>query len=270
MAQNNIIINSNRECKYVQEKGNAILTNGEYVQKKGNAILVTNNCPYKCGGCTQLCPIIEKKFNIELSQLENNINILIKHHSLIRLFGGDPLVHPEWGKILNLLDKFNCSFEVHTRLKNNNLNFNNVTYVNLEHKTHYVPTLIAPIDIIGIKDKRYYWNIAQNKCPMWKNIGCSSLVYNNNAYFCQVAASLDWHLNNGSQKLGWKIESDNPFLKTEEDIDLQAINSCYRCGICFGYNSKELGLQPVNEKSWISDTNFKHIKNNVYYRKTFL
>ncbi len=233
-----------------------------WLKKKGSGLLITNCCRGKCGGCNQFCPIFkeDEKWIITLEQLKVNIDHLLKFYPNIWLFGGEPLHHPQWDRIVKLLHQYPQRFNVSTNLvPDHKLEFNIYHHSGLRHKRLskgiFVPTLIAPIDIFGIKDRNWYWRKAQQDCYVWRAENCRPLVYNNKAYFCQLAGAFDQITR---EDHGWKLNiNEDPFDKTKEEIAEQASHFCYRCGAC-GLNPKT-PIQYIDDFTLISKTNLDKI-----------
>ena len=112
------------------------------------------------------------------------------------------------------------------------------------------------------------WQRAQKICYKWNQ--CENSIYNNKAYGCNVAASMDHMFYGGSH--GWEIkEGQNPFDKTEKELDDQMENFCYRCGYnCLGgmkeFENKTNKTQYTHKGSMITGTNYDEIdkKTNNY------
>lgn len=201
-------------------------------------IVVTNKCNRSCSGCSQHCGLLPKNklWDIPIQQLEDNIKLCqkISPGREIGIFGGEPMVHPNWKQIWQLLcDLKQQRFLVYTNgiIKKSNPP-NNVKYY-IIHKTSdskFYATLKAPIDILNVKDKLYYWKMAKKNCTQWYN--CTRLIYNNKAYICELAGPFDVITDSN---FGWPIVSgSNPFYVNDETIAKQASQVCYRCGWCFG------------------------------------
>ena len=132
----------------------------------------------------------------------------------------------------------------------------NIDYKPRQFSTEFFPALVAPIDVLGINDKNYYWRLAQRQCHHWLGEQFEITIYNGKAYYCQVAAAFDWLYNNGEN--GWPIDKNNsPFDRTVKEINQQASQLCYRCGFCLGSTSKQLlkKQQLTDAPSLITPTN---------------
>ena len=243
---------------------------------KGPCLLITNCCKNKCGGCNQFCPLFKKeeKWTISLEQFKVNIDHILRFYRSIWLFGGEPLHHPQWPEIRELLYLYKKNnFDVSTNLVPRNTTLKNITYHSgLYHKriNHgvFVPTLIAPIDVFKIEDKQWYWKKAQQDCYLWTTHNCKPIIYNNRAYFCQLAGAFD---QISGEDHGWPLDiNKNPLKKTDAEIAEQASHFCYRCGHCtfLGYKTP---VQFINKKALISPTNLEKIGPrdhlNLFFKK---
>ena len=102
---------------------------------------------------------------------------------------------------------------------------------------------------------------------------CGKTIYNEKAYFCEAAAAID-QLEEGNR--GWKIKKDeDPFDRTESEINEQAKHFCYRCGNLWsgnwwdikGWNFKKglpdgVGIQHIDDPYFVSQTNLNLIEEN--------
>lgn len=71
-------------------------------------ILVTNYCEHKCADCSECVPHIpkERQFNISLETFEKALQSLEGFNAQIGLFGGNPLLHPEFEKLIEIYKKY--------------------------------------------------------------------------------------------------------------------------------------------------------------------
>ena len=143
----------------------------------------------------------------------------------------------------------------------------NVAY-RIDYKTKdvrgdFVATLCAPCDIEENNNPngKYYWERAKNICYKWNS--CENSIYNNKAYCCNVAASMDHMFFNGEH--GWDVKKGkNPFCKSAKEIEKQMENFCYRCGYnCAGglkgFKETMDTTQYIHKGSLITETNKKNI-----------
>ena len=132
----------------------------ELLKSKPINILVTNCCNLSCAGCTQHCGQFNERFFITLDQFRKNVKVAVKlSHHPIGLFGGEPCLHPEFQKILDivnyefpknifllytnglLLNKFDKFL-----VSGGNMNVFLKIHIKNDHTTHRA-TMIAPIDL---------------------------------------------------------------------------------------------------------------------------
>jgi organic radical activating enzyme len=253
--------------------------------------LTCGGCHQHCGNFEkkQLWFISPEEFSECIKILKMPENRLPVHNpnyiTKISIFGGEPTIHPRWDDLLKIMEKNeDVLFRVSTNgrsfkdIKNPNDNFKinvstlkkiidiekgdkkadkNIHYIidpKDEEKVKnydFVPVMVAPIDLYPEKNKKYFWTKAQRDCGIWRF--CSKAIYNGKAYFCEVAASIDWLFDNGAN--GWEL-NDSPFKKTKEEIAEQAEKFCYRCAWCIKYDpALENYKQKIGEPTLISDTN---------------
>jgi hypothetical protein len=256
--------------------------------KRPPYITITNVCNLSCGGCSQLCGNFSKDQNwfISLEQLKTNINIMSKFISKkIWIFGGEPTLHPKFNEIKEILYSYkDCEFviftngrihnkeDVNIEIKENRIggwikDKDNVTFL-IDFKQEYGknnipmkmfnPTLVAPIDILKIKNKKFYWEQAKKHCICWNK--CGVTIYNDKAYICEVAPAFD---QISGENNGWEVkEGENPFDKTNEEISKQAEKFCYRCASGFSEDVEIIPNQKISEGYFVSLENVKLIKNS--------
>jgi hypothetical protein len=248
----------------------------KHLWKKPVNILITNICNLSCGGCSQQCGYIPKQklWNINLDQLRWNIDLLTDARKgnlrMVGLFGGEPTLHPEYESVLEITKNYpKTRFVVFTNgrdLKKTNLRgYKNVSWkIDFKDKNSerggcgqlFLPTQVAAMDVLKNTNKRFYWEKAQNHCKMWNSCWC--IIYNNMAYFCEIAASFDlMHDGYNGWPLQWGVD---PFARSPKEINTQADNFCYRCGWCLTHKELEkakIPTQLVKDPSIVSHINIK-------------
>lgn len=255
-------------------------------------ITITNVCNLSCGGCSQLCGHFEKEklWFISLGQLRVNIEAMSRYVSKeIYIFGGEPTLHPEFDEIKKLLYSFaDCRFiifsngrlhrkeDVRLDIGQNRIggwasDTRNVRFL-IDFKMEYGkdgipmkmfnPTLVAPIDVLGIEDRDYYWQQAKRHCICWNK--CGTTIYNDKAYICEVAPAID-HLAGESN--GWPVvPGEDPFDRTDEEIAEQARKFCYRCAAGYSNDRDIIADQRICDKSLVSKTNMSLISDQPRLR----
>lgn len=251
-----------------------------FILNKQINILITNVCNLSCGGCSQHCGYIQKEklWNISIDQLKWNIELLIDCKGKIEkigIFGGEPTIHPEYEKILEMLKNFKeIKFQIFTNgIKKYQDKWNHYyspVYKDKNSEKVFTPTSVAPMDILKVDDKTFYWEKAQKDCFMYNF--CCSIIYNNKAYFCEPAAA--WDIMTGENN-GWDLKwGEDPFKRTDDEIEKQALNFCYRCGWCFNKDDLrkyKIPNQLVKDSTIVTQINLpignNKNKNRIDYKK---
>lgn len=227
-----------------------LLNKNEHLLRKEVHIFITNVCNLSCGGCHQMCGKIPKDrlFFSPIDEIEWAIDHLIKN-SLIKkricIFGGEPTLHPDFKKILEMISSKKTNFAIFTngRLTQHEKNKeeffvdqisgiqNVIYYVDKKNNPmrQFVQTWNSPKDFYKIEDNSWYFKeLAKKNCFIWNN--CRSIVYNKHAYGCVNFPTID--ILTGENH-GWEmIEGEDAFARTNEEIEEQAKHYCYRCGHC--------------------------------------
>lgn len=205
------------------------------------------------------------------------------------LFGGEPTVHPLWNEIIQLVktEYADWPFVVFTNgrtykdrplpqtghpkfqhmLERQDIagHEDNVFWrIDLKDQNkQFDPALIAPIDILKIPDRDFYFEKARRDCDNWRH--CDNIIYRGKSYFCFAAAPLDWLFEGG--KYGWDLEpGQDTFQRSEEEIRTQARQFCYRCGFCLKKSDIPDQLQTsltqmIDSPTLVSKTNQTVCKN---------
>jgi hypothetical protein len=237
-------------------------SDSEHLKDLGASVMITNACNLACGGCSVLCGTFpkEKLWFISPEQLRIDIEAAGLHNWHITLYGGEPTAHPKLEELLDICEKefpqfgfqvFTNGFKpfrerpnVGTRLDEKKKGFNRP----------FVSTLIAPQDMLKVKDPDFYWQSARSRCGIFN--GCNAQIYNGKAYICQVAAGMD-HLRTGGEN-GWEvIPGQDPFDRTDEEIAEQGRKFCPSCAHCLG--GEHLHMQESKDPHVASESNIVFI-----------
>lgn len=259
------------------------------IRTKAVHILITNACNLSCGGCNQLVGHFppEKIFHVPIPTIRDHIETAITiakedwrqpwyppRHRNLSIYGGEPTVHPEWPEILAMLhEEFSdWPFVVLTNgrtfkerelpqsgdprwdyiaarkdIKAHDRNiFWRIDPKNAERR--FIPTLMAPMDVLGNPDPAVYFELAKQNCPHYES--CETLIYRERGYFCVNAGPMDWLFHDGAN--GWDL-TDEPFHRTDEEIEAQGNLFCHRCHFCLPESQRM--SQSIMEPSLVSLTN---------------
>lgn len=241
----------------------------EHLSKRNVNIMITNLCNLSCGGCCQGCGLLPKKelWSIEPIELDEIINKLKPYRKTMGIFGGEPTVHPKFNEILEIL--YNHS-DIHFYITTNGIikmeDKNNVHYAItdkdelIQQGCKFEPCLVAPIDLLKVKNKEFYWNrVQKTRCPWTDSKTCASYIGKSGKfYICGPGGAID---ESTGAKNGWDINK-NPFDKTNEEIMAQGKEMCYKCGYCFTQKEREkFGIvQEIDGPSFVSISNLYRFK----------
>ncbi len=252
-----------------------------HLKIKAVNIIITNVCNLSCGGCTQHCGLFNKEqlFFISEEQFKTNISVASEMHKNVHLFGGEACLHPDIEKFLSFskdypdnlffiwtngkykkYDQKNIIKTQYTGTSYTHTDYKNVV-VQVDHSKEgrfFIPTLVAPKDILYLENKeQYFLTYAQKNCFMWNY--CQILFYDKYAYACECAGSFDKidKFNNG-----WLIEKNFLDKLNNEDVIKQVSNFCQKCGHCLPKEIKQKLMQKVEDDSLYSISNKEIVKKN--------
>jgi hypothetical protein len=211
-----------------------------------------------------------------------------KKHRHLSIYGGEPTVHPDWSVILEMLKtdfaewpfvilSNGRTFESRAYPKTGDPQYDYIL-ARSDIKAHegnifwrisrkaagqrFIPTLVAPIDILDSRDPQFYYDMARRRCPHYES--CETTIYLGKGYFCSNAAAMDWLYHDGAN--GWELQpGHHPFDRTDEQVDRQGNLFCHRC--CFAFGDAPKGSapvsgfeQPIAEKSFVTRSNLVGLK----------
>jgi organic radical activating enzyme len=265
------------------------MPNDPQLNSKAYSICITNICNLSCGGCNQLCGLFakDKLWLLEVDKLrdhlENSVPRYVRQNWLgdnfppenkhIVIYGGEPTLHPEFDKIVDLLyeypeypfliftngrtfpeleqyasDEINPWYKImnHALARDGYAQFadifatahthhKNVGY-RIDFKTPRTKNVFAPT-LVSPADLDNNQDrdhyVRLARHHCYQWLHCEAAIYNGKAYACHIAAAMDHMYNDGDH--GWQLDKNvNPFEKTEAEVDAQLEHFCYRCGYNFG------------------------------------
>lgn len=206
---------------------------------------VNNICHHNCIYCTKYIRHLpkHKKFQMTNDEIVVALQSLEGWPGKIGLTGGDPLNHPEFETICELVRKYvpKQKAMIFTSHKTKFLKYKKVidatfgeVYLNFHDKNQkqvckHQPLTIAVEDVAPTAT--VMWELIEN---CWCNDLWSPIVGKKGAFFCDVAIGLDNALDlNG----GWKVE---PGWWMRSDYSDQAQRYCKYCGMCVPYPQQVL------------------------------
>ncbi|OGM79615.1 hypothetical protein A2197_01255 [Candidatus Woesebacteria bacterium RIFOXYA1_FULL_48_16] len=166
-------------------------------------IIVNNVCEHDCCHCSQLIGHQSNKYQMTLDYFERALVSLQGHGAHIGLFGGNPLLHPQFPELCELLRKYQpvkarrelwCSGARYDKYK---AIIDETFYPELvaynahedEQDCWHQPVLIAPDEVF--EDKALMWRVIEN---CWVNKRWSAAVTPLGAFFCEIASAIAWLL----------------------------------------------------------------------------
>jgi len=202
-------------------------------------IVVNNICENDCSNCSQMVGHIckSRKYNMGLEQVENALRSLEDYPGHIGIFGGNPLLHPQFPEICKLLQKYVpvkarrelwCSkknYEKHRSIIKETFYDELVAYNEHEEEQPcwHQPNMIAIKEVISdnvLRDK-----IIEN---CWVQLRWSAAITPMGAYFCEVASARA-NMLGGPEGLpvepGW-------WKRPIEDFTYQKKALCHLCSMC--------------------------------------
>lgn len=169
-------------------------------------IEITNACINQCANCTRCVGHHPKPFFMDMKTVEEALDSLGGFQGEVGIMGGEPLLHPQFKEICELLVKkvpdrrrrglWTSGFNWDKHEDTIKATFDKDLIVYNEHSTDggiHQPLLVAMKDVISDKSLR---EELKDNCWIqrrWET--CSVTPYG--VYFCEVAAALDILLNEG-------------------------------------------------------------------------
>ena len=204
-------------------------------------IEITNACNLQCSNCTRFVGHHRKPYFMDLAKVEESLISLIDFPGNVGIMGGEPTLHPEFLKILELMEKYikeksrRGLWTDGFRYKKYKEKIESVFFPeNITYNSHdsniedfHQPLLIHPSDI-GISSEDHKKFI--NNC--WIQRRWSASITPKGGFFCEVAAAKDMLFNGEG---GYSLE-DKWWNKTPEQFKDQVNRYCFDCSACIPLN----------------------------------
>lgn len=228
-------------------------------------IVLTNVCPRNCCHCSQMCPHVpqNKKYFMDLEQVEKALWSLQDYPGHIGLFGGEPTIHPQFEEICKLMQKYvpvklrrelwteGTNYNKHREIINETFYDEGVAYNEHEEPQPcwHQPNNIAIKEMID--DEKLMWKIINN---CWVQLRWSAAITPMGAYFCEVASARAYLLGNPK---GLKVEA-GWWKRPLSDFEYQKKVLCPLCSMCLPMPQKFNDKQKWDD---ISRLNYKLLSN---------
>jgi len=224
-------------------------------------IEITNACNLTCSSCTRFVGHHPRPYYMDLATVERAIRSLDGYEGQIGIMGGEPTIHPEFPKVLELVRTFipeRRKRELWTNGKNwdkykdiitETFDHDLITYNDHQDKEVGVhqPLLIAAEEIL--QDRELMWRLIGNCWVQWR---WAASITPKGGFFCEVAAAQDMLFEGpGGYPIekGWWNRNPNEFMD-------QVKRYCPRC-------SGAVPMKGVNAHSphdYLSKGNYEHLK----------
>ncbi len=200
-------------------------------------IEVTNACENECTNCSRFVGHYRQTYFMKLEQVEKAIDSLIDFPGGIGIMGGEPLMHPHFLEICNImrqkvsperryLHTSGCNWNMYSQVVRKTFG-ENVSFNNHSDKTQkHHPMLISISDVIDDQEL-----IRQLVDDCWVNRRWCASINPKGSFFCEIAAAMDVMFEGpGGHPVvrGWWDKDPEAFLDQRERY-------CYRCGACVPY-----------------------------------
>lgn len=228
---------------------------------------VTNACINKCAHCSRAVRYFKKPYFADLKFIEKALESLKEWKYGVGCMGGEPTLHPEFPEICELYRKyfpkikcglFTCGGKNYKRYKKIiNKTFGIICYNEHKIPSQHQPMLVASEEVI--KDEEFRNELIDN---CWLQKEWSPAITIKGAFFCEVAATLDW-LFDGSG--GYNLESFW-WNKSVEQFKDQRERYCRLCSIA-------IPMQKLNDNidyELISKENLKRLKYSNPLKQKFV
>jgi organic radical activating enzyme len=200
---------------------------------------ITNYCGLDCIYCTRYNKHLRKdqRYYMTLEYFENVLKSLKEWPNIIGIIGGEPLLHPEFEQICEIMQKYfpKTKYELFTSHRKNFEKYKSIideTFAYIAFNEHndyqkglckFQPITIAIDEVIEDKELK---NKLIDEC--WVQQRWCPSVNNKGGFFCEVAAALDILLDGPG---GYDINDKNWWKKTPEQFQDQVNRYCNKCGM---------------------------------------
>jgi hypothetical protein len=200
---------------------------------------VTNRCPHRCPYCTRYTRHLreDQLFDLTLEQIERALLSLKDKPGLIGIMGGEPIRHPQFVEICQLIQRLIPKQRMHL-WTSGGPSWNAVkdvvgqTFGHLAYNEHnsaqrnvclHQPLTVAVGEVVA--DPQLRQELIDD---CWvQRLWCPSITHKG-AFFCEVAAALDTLLDGPG---GYPVEP-GWWERKPADFQDQVERYCQQCGMC--------------------------------------
>jgi hypothetical protein len=229
-------------------------------------IEITNKCTHRCNSCTRFVGHHCNTFFMDLEQIEQAIDSLKGFDGTVGIMGGEPTLHPQFPRILDLLRakvpkekrqlwtsgyKWDEYYDdIHRTFLPENISYNDHSEdLDVRHQ----PLLIAINEVV--EDDELMFQLISN---CWVQNRWSASINTNGAFMCEVAGAMSylfpWNFGIDVTPRWWKITPDDELFKE------QVMTYCLNCSGCL-----PVPFRLLDEKGpdLCSPLNYKRIKDTT-------
>lgn len=225
---------------------------------------VTNVCDRSCANCTRFCGHYraDRSYFMDLDYYDRALATLRDFPGVIGMIGGEPTLHPHFPELCEIVTSHikekerrglwsnkGKQFYRHKELIDRTFGHFNLND-HVSHDIFHTPILVASEDMI--KDGRIteeQWRAYTDAC--WVQTTWSATITPKGAYFCEVAATLDYLFEGNC---GWDIENEPDWWKKPvPDYASQVAWACRKCGC-------QLPLRPLKSSLEIDDVSQSNLE----------
>jgi hypothetical protein len=217
-------------------------------------IEITNMCNFRCANCTRFIGYHNKPYFMDLATIEKAIDSLEGFPGGVGIMGGEPLMHPDFSMICELVRKkvplekrflwtSGYKWEKYKKIVRKTF-AENIYYNDHQGDTQkHQPILIAIKDILD--DRDFIKELIDN---CWIQKMWSPSINPKGGFFCEVAAAMDLLFEG---KGGYSLEK-GWWDKTPEDFKEQIERYCYYCSAAVPLPS----ISNKEDKDYVSISNY--------------
>jgi hypothetical protein len=196
-------------------------------------IEITNYCHNSCSGCTQFCGHHPKPYHMDLDQFKEAIDSMAGYPGQVGIIGGEPLLHPQFEQICEILQKSQTPYEqrgLSTCFPPGKEHYREIitkTFGNVFLNDQSINNIMHVAVLVSSQElnlEQWMKDYLINKC--WIQLTWSACINPHGAFFCEVAGGMSMLFNLGGE---YKIEP-KWWTRSPKDFIEQMEKYCTLCG----------------------------------------